>query len=74
MLLYCFYYILLKTIPYRSDPFQMDIAYWITTKRFTEPSRTEPLNKTGLDICKKKKNHNKEYLSLICQALRRNNL
>ena len=37
MLLYCFYYILLKTVPYRSDPFQMDIAYWFRTERFTEP-------------------------------------
>ena len=49
MLLYYFYYILLKTVPYRSDPFQMDIAYWIRTERFTEPNRTEPLQKTGVD-------------------------
>ena len=45
MLLYCFFYILLKTVPYRSDPFQMDIEYWIKTERFTEPNRTEPLKK-----------------------------
>ena len=36
-LLYRFYYILLKTVPYRSDPFQMDFAYWI---------RTHSLNRT----------------------------
>ena len=45
-----FYYILLKTVPYRFDPFQMDIAYWIRTERFTEPNRTKPLKKTGVDI------------------------
>ena len=50
MLLYCFYCILLKTVLYRSDPFQMDIAYRIRTEQFTEPNRTEPLKKTGVDI------------------------
>ena len=39
MLLYCLYDILLKTVPYRSDPFQMDIAYRIRTERFTQPNR-----------------------------------
>ena len=34
-----------ETVPYRSDPFQMDIPYWIRTERFTEPNRTKPLKK-----------------------------
>ena len=40
-----FYYILLKTVPYRSDPFQMDIAHWIRAEWLNEPNRAKPLKK-----------------------------
>ena len=38
---------IVKALPYRSDPFQMDIAYWIRTERFTEPNRA--VKKTGVE-------------------------
>ena len=58
MLLYCFYYILLKTVPYRSNPFQIDIA----------SERNGSLNQT-VPNCQKKRSG---YSSLKDQGLEKN--
>ena len=49
IVLFLLHFVENRTVPYRSDPFQIDIAYWIKTERFTELNNTERLKKSGVD-------------------------